>query len=453
MTGDWRAQLDAVVRPALARSAAIDEIVIEAGAVARAGGLHRRVFGSAPALLIADNNTFAAAGAATEAALQEAGIVVRRHLLPAAPRPKATMELAEALSRVIAESGARPWAVGSGVINDLVKYAAHRLDQAYLCVATAASMDGYASAGSPLSERGFKKTIPCRAPRGILADLTVMAAAPAVMTGWGFGDLAGKVPAGGDWILADALGVEPIDGIAWPMVQDNLDGWLADPSGVVAGAPDAVAGLSIGLILTGLAMEAHGSSRPASGADHQIAHVWEMEGLSQDGEPVSHGACVAVGALTVLGLFDWLLEQDLTRLDVERILARAATLEAKRAAIEAAFPQPAIAERALIETAAKHLEPAAQRARLERIIEIWPALRERLRAHLMTRDEMAGLLARAGAPCRGGDIGVDPAHHRATVLAARFQRSRYTVLDLLDETGLLEPAVEAVFSQPFFQAA
>ncbi len=47
-------------------------------------------------------------------------------------------------------------------------------------------------------------------------------------------------------------------------------------------------------------MEAHGSSRPASGADHQIAHLWEMDDLHHGGERVSHGACVAVGTMTAL---------------------------------------------------------------------------------------------------------------------------------------------------------
>ena len=42
------------------------------------------------------------------------------------------------------------------------------------------------------------------------------------------------------------------------------------------------------------------SSRPACGADHQIAHLWEMDDLQHGGERVSHGACVAVGAMAAL---------------------------------------------------------------------------------------------------------------------------------------------------------
>lgn len=445
MTG-WRDQMTSIVAPAVARSAAIDEIVVESGALAALPGLFARRFPGTSAFLVADENTFAAAGAQAARALEAAGLRVAAHVLPAAPRPKPRRDLGDALARAVPE-GATPLAVGSGVVNDLVKYAAYVRGLPYLCVATAASMDGYSSAGSPLVDQGFKKTIPCAPPRVILADLDVISRAPAAMAGWGYGDLAGKAPAGGDWLVADALGIEPIDDVAWPLVQDNLASWLSQPEAVAAGDPDATAALFMGLTVSGLAMEAHGSSRPASGADHQIAHVWEMEDLQHGGERVSHGACVAIGALDALALFDWLIAQDLAGLDAERIVAAAPSLAAKRAEIARAFPEAAIAERAVAETAAKHLDPAAHRARLEAIRAAWPDLRARLRERLPRMPEMRQRLAAAGAPTSAAAIGVDPARHRATIRASRLIRSRYTILDLLDETGLLEPALDAILPE------
>ena len=329
------------------------------------------------------------------------------------------------------------------MVNDLVKHAAFSLGRDYLCVATAASMDGYTSAGAPLSEKGFKKTIPCRPARALVADLDVIAAAPAEMTGWGYGDLAGKVPAGGDWIIADALGIEAIDDVAWPMVQDGLEGWLSQPDRIAAGDRDAVEGLFLGLTLVGLAMEAHGSSRPASGADHQIAHLWEMDDLHCGGERVSHGACVAVGTMAALRMYDWLLGQDLTTLDPARRAADAPSLAEKEAEIRDRFGPGEIADRAIIETRAKHVEGAALQARLTTLRSSWPDLSARLRARLWTADRMAQHLARAGAPVQAADIGVDPAYLYRTILKARFLRSRYTVLDLLDEVGLLDQAAVA----------
>ena len=446
---DWRRQLQAIVAPALDRSTNIDAIRIDRGVLGETPALFARHFGERAAFVVADGNTWAAAGEAVAAAFVDAGHPLAHHVLDARPRPKPTVELGDALAARIGATDAIPVVVGSGVLNDLVKYAAYKLDRPYLCVATAASMDGYASGGAPLAEAGFKKTIPCRPARVVVGDLDVIAGAPAEMTGWGFGDLAGKMPAGGDWLIADALGVEPLDDVAWPLVQDNLRTWLATPAAVAAGEPGAVAALFAGLTISGLAMEFHGSSRPASGADHQIAHLWEMEGLTVAGEPAAHGACVAVGCHTTLALFDWLVRQDLAALDVEAVVARAPGLAAKHAEVDRLFP-PALADRAKAETTAKHLDAAAHRARLEAVRAAWPQLRDRLGAHLMGADEMAELLRAAGAPMRARELGVRPAHHRRTVAASRFIRSRYTVLDLLDECGLLETALAAVFRRPEF---
>lgn len=425
---------------AVARSKAVGEIRVGRDVLSSAGDMVRRHFEGDRAVVVADENTFAAAGEPLVAALEGAGLSVDRHVLPGTPRPKPTTELGDAIAADLGD--AIPIALGSGVLNDVTKYAAFQTDRRYMCVPTAASMDGYTSAGAPLSSQGFKKTIPTRAPLAILADLDIVAAAPARMSGWGYGDMAGKVPAGGDWIIADALGVEAIDDVAWPLVQGNLPGWLASPEAVKRGEASAIEDLFAGLNLSGLAMEFHGSSRPASGADHQIAHMWEMENLEQDGERVSHGACVSVGAITALRLFDFLIEQNLAALDAERVVECAKSFDEKREEIRTRL-EGTLSERAEAETEAKHLAPDAHRERLAAVATAWPALKDRLASHLLRAPDMAQKLAAAGAPVRSEDIGVDRARLRRTVLAARFIRSRYTVLDLLEECGLLERALDA----------
>lgn len=430
-----------LIARAVARSANVAEVRIGRAVLSDAAAVYGRHF-AGPACLMADDRGWAAAGPQVEAALNAAGIATRRHVIAATPRPKPTVELADALASVL-RAGETPVAIGSGVMNDVVKHAAFGRGIAYMCVATAASMDGYTSAGAPLSEKGFKKTIPCRPARVLLADLDVIAAAPRDMTGWGYGDLAGKVPAGGDWIIADALGIEAIDDVAWPMVQGGLDGWLSQPERIAAGDPAAVEGLFLGLTLVGLAMEAHGSSRPASGADHQIAHLWEMDDLHHGGERVSHGACVAVGTMAALRVYDWLLARDLTAVDPIRRAADAPDMATKERQIRTAFGAGEIADRAIAETAAKHVDGVALHDRLAELRAHWPGLRDRLRARLWPAARMADHLARAGAPVEAADIGVDAEYLYATVLKARFLRSRYTVLDLLDECGLLEQAAAA----------
>ena len=433
---------DALIRQAVARSANVAEVCIGRGVLATAAAVYSRHF-TGPACLMADERGWSAAGPAIESAFVAAGISCRRHVIAAQPRPKPTVDLADAL-RAALRPGETPVAIGSGVMNDVVKYAAFAAGIAYMCVATAASMDGYTSAGAPLSEKGFKKTIPCRPARVLLADLDVIATAPPAMTGWGYGDLAGKVPAGGDWMIADALGIEAIDDVAWPMVQDGLGDWLSQPDRIAAGQRDAVEGLFLGLTLVGLAMEAHGSSRPASGADHQIAHLWEMDNLHHNGERVSHGACVAVGTMAALRMYDWLLSRDPLTIDPAR--RSGLSMAAKQAEILRLFGPGEIADRALIETQVKHVEGTAMAARLTRVAAVWPVLAPRLRARLWTADRMAAHLSRAGAPVTGADIGVDAGYLYQSILKARFLRSRYTVLDLLDDCGLLEQAAHAALA-------
>jgi len=441
--------------PAVRRSKLIDSLIVGEDCLGEAGELFRGRFGDAPCLIVADENTYSVAGERVRAAIAAAsGKEPDIHVMPSRPRlaPDRARgdEIAAAIERMQREAGGAfpvPVAVGSGVINDLTRYAAFQAGTMFMSVPTAASMDGYTSAGAPLADNGFKITIQCAPPRIILADLDIIAAAPAAMSGWGLGDLAGKMPAGGDWLVSDALGIEPLDDVAWPLVQDNLREWLADPEGVRRGDRAAIADLFVGLAVSGVAMELYGSSRPASGADHQIAHIWEMENLSHNGEKVSHGACVAIGALTMLALFDWVVAQDLSRLDYAEVARRAPDWQGVENAVRIDFGNSNVAERAIGEMRDKWVSVETLAARLHRLKEEWSSLQRRLQSHLMRENEMRSVLSAAGAPVTVREIGLTPERHRATVLKARWIRKRYTLLDMLADAGMLERAVAECFTE------
>lgn len=448
----WQAQLQATIDSVVRRSNAIKALVIGSGVLDQIPQLLNIQLNTRKVVLIADEKGFEAAGRQVEAILARERITVTRHIYPGEPRLKASVENATALIEAMRRSGGLGLAVGSGVITDLTKYAAFQQGLPFFCVATAASMDGYASAGAPLSDQGFKHTIPCAPPRVIVADLDILAKAPAEMTGWGYGDVAGKLPAGADWIVADALEIEAIDDTAWPLVQNSLRDWLRAPAALAAGDPRAMASLFAGLVVSGLAMEFYGSSRPASGADHQIAHLWEMEGLSFEGVPVSHGTCVALGALTILSLYGWLLTQDLSGIDARAVLAKRASLASEETEIRRRFGTGNIAQRSVLETRAKYPSDDVLLARLGRLKTAWPALRERLTDFLMPTHELRSMLAQAGVVTDPLQIGISRAHHKDSVLAARFIRQRYTVLDLLNDAGLLNTAVGSCFGPGGFWA-
>jgi len=438
-------EIEAALATAIARSDNIAAIDVVRNVSGLAGPLCRRYFDGDKVLVFADEAGFSAAGSAIIASLRSAGLQVGLHVLPVNPPAKPSVALGDDFAARL-EDGTVPVALGSGVINDLVKYAAFQKNTRYFCIATAASMDGYCSGGAPLSDKGFKITIPCRPPKAILADLDVIAAAPPHMTACGYGDLAGKVPAGGDWLIADALGIEPLDDIAWPLVQDNLPEFLADPASLAQGDTEGAARLLAGLNISGLAMEFHGSSRPASGAEHQIAHMWEMEALTFGSLPVAHGACVAVGTTTILALFDWLIGQDLSKLDISAIVGRRVSWPQMQAEIRRRVAITVVADRAIREMASKYLSGEALEKRLLDIRAAWPSLQRRLTDHVMRNKDMVQNLAAAGSVSNAADIGFGAGRLRATVHASRFIRDRYTILDFLAETGLLEDAVTTALS-------
>ncbi len=439
-------QPNEIIHSAVAQSQQIDAIVIDHDALRQVPGLLRKHFKTSNVFLIADENTMAAAGSDLKEELTACGVSSAVHIFPASPCLKGKVENADTFLARLQAHGGVPVSVGSGVINDLVKYAAFQIGQPYLAIATAASMDGYASAGSPLTQKGFKHTIPCAPPRVIVADLNVISNAPKAMSGWGYGDLAGKIPAGADWLIADALGIEKTDTVAWPMVQDNLRTWLSNPAGVVSGDAATSSDLFTGLVMAGIAMELHGGSRPASGAEHQSAHLWEMDAIECDGRPVSHGACVALGTLTILSLYEWLLTQDFRDLDAHRVVRHRRRLDDLTAEIRRRFNSPDIAEKTLQETRAKYIEDDRLHERIERIKRVWPSLHQRLTDYLIPFDEMKSMLVTAGIVTDPAAVGIDRVYHRKTLIASRLIRRRYTILDFLEETGRFDEAIDHVFS-------
>jgi len=410
-----------------------------------------RAAGDRPPLIVADPNTMEAAGRDALALLSQAGLSPSAPIvLEVAPRVKPHASIARDIAGVIREREALPVAVGSGVINDLTKYAAELAGTPYGCVATAASMDGYAASGAALLDDGFKRTLGCAPPVSIVADLNVIARAPGGMAGWGYGDLAGKIVAGADWKLADFLGEEPISSEPFALVQDNVRGWLSRPGEVGRGDPAALGDLVNGLLVSGFAMQAHGNSRPASGAEHLISHVWEMERLTHQGEPAAHGACVGIGTVAILALYEWFLSQDIDEAAIAQAKGAASSPEQIEAEIRSAFREPHIADSARTEMRAK-LEQAARRdERLATLAANWPALRDELRRFCIPPDQMESWLRQAGAPAHPADLGVSLATLAAEYRRARLIRRRFTILDLLDDLGWLDRGVAALMADDGF---
>ena len=78
----------------------------------------------------------------------------------------------------------------------------------YIIVATAPSMDGYASDGAAMITGGMKVTYKAGLPRAIIADTEVLCNAPTDMLKAGYGDIIGKFSALNDWKLSRCVNGE-----------------------------------------------------------------------------------------------------------------------------------------------------------------------------------------------------------------------------------------------------
>src|SRR3954464_10051921 len=207
-----------------------------------------------------------------------------------------------------------------------------------MVVAPAASMEGYTAYGASITANGSKQTFDCPAPRAVLADLEIIQQAPPALNASGYADLLAKIPAGADWIVADAIGVEPIDSDVWNTVQQHLHAWVDAPDAIARGEPAASPGLPCGLMMTGFAMQAAKSSRPASGAEHQFSHLWDMQHHVHQGRTPLHGFKAGIATLAVPRLCEAVLELPLDSLDVEACRAAWRDWAEVEADLPALFP-------------------------------------------------------------------------------------------------------------------
>jgi len=181
--------------------------------------------------------------------------------------------------------------IGGGRTLDVAKYAAMRLGLPMVAVATNLAHDGIASPISSLQHEGGKGSFGVVPPVAVVVDLDFVRDSPPRMVLSGVGDLVSNLTAVEDWRLAFRERGEAVDGLAVTFARTAAEAVLHRADGVESDG--FLTALAEGLVLSGMAMTAAGSSRPASGADHEIMHAIDMlfPGTA------NHGELAGVGAL------------------------------------------------------------------------------------------------------------------------------------------------------------
>ena len=279
----------------------IQFVAIEKGAISHLTRLTERY---QSVLLVADENTFAAAGDKTVAALGEklSKQVIFSGKTILIPNEEAVNAVNAKLDGIDLIVG-----IGSGVIQDLCKYVAHTNNLPYFVVATAPSMDGYTSTGAAMIMGGMKVTYAAKVPNAIVADTEVLKNAPMDMIQAGYGDIVGKYSALNDWLLSNAVNGEYLCKEIYDLTMDMVEKTLSLADGLVNRDEESVRVLMEALIVVGIAMSFAGSSRPASGSEHHLSHYFEITGIVRNEEYFPHGIDVAYSTVITAALREYIL--------------------------------------------------------------------------------------------------------------------------------------------------
>jgi glycerol-1-phosphate dehydrogenase [NAD(P)+] len=187
--------------------------------------------------------------------------------------------------------------VGGGRVIDTAKLAAARTGIEFVSVPTAISHDGISSpVASLLHPESGRRSYAATMPAGIIVDTGTANSAPARMIRAGIGDLASNLTAALDWRLADRGGHDHYDAFS-AMIAESAARPALDLEEIES--PGSKEWIAKGLLLSGLAMAAAGTSRPCSGAEHLISHSLDAmlgERAALHGEQVALGCLVSATA-------------------------------------------------------------------------------------------------------------------------------------------------------------
>lgn len=189
-------------------------------------------------------------------------------------------------------------AIGSGTINDIVKYASFLAGKPYAVLATAPSMNGYLSATASLIDGGKKESLKAHLPVALFADTRILADAPLRLIQAGFGDSICRATAQADWLLAHLVKQTQYDALPFLLQSDVEQRFTANAAVLKGRSPQVIADLMEWLLLAGLGMTYCGGSYPASQGEHAIIHAMEML-HPQFTDSYYHGEMIAVATLTM----------------------------------------------------------------------------------------------------------------------------------------------------------
>lgn len=397
-----------------------------------AGLGHRHPF------VVCDSNTYAVAGERVLALLEASGMAYSRFVFPPSGTKIEPDERAVgALTMAFDPRCDVVLAVGSGVINDCCRVLGHATGLPFIVVATAPSMDGYASSSSSMLQNSIKVSLPGRCPEAIIADIDIIKEAPTRMLWAGLGDMLAKYIALCEWRIAHTVTGEFYCEEIAQLVRHALKKCVDQADMLMSRNAQAVASVMEGLVLSGVAMSFAGASRPASGIEHYFSHLWEMFDLQRHLPSDLHGVQVGVGTALSLGLYAW-LRQETPDIGTAR-QAYAGFSQAQWAQRMCEIFGSAAASIIDNEQAVYHKNsPSRAQAHIDTIVAQWPAILRIMEEELPDCAMIVSLMESVGMPVRPAELNVSPQDVRNALIGSREIRDKYILSSLLWDMGLLD---------------
>ena len=385
--------------------------------------------------VLCDANTYQAAGEKVCALLTEAGVEHVLYILPGERPAPAEWEVGSVIMHYDPRCDMF-LAVGSGVINDICKVAAHAIGVPSAVVGTAPSMDGYASDSSSMEVNHVKVSLYNHGPVGILLDTEILAQAPMRMLWAGLGDMVAKYVAICEWRISHLVtGEYYCENIA-QLMRTALKKIVDAAEGIPVRDPDAIGAVAEGLVLAGIAMAYATISRPASGLEHYFSHMWEMMALERGLPYDLHGIQVGVGTVTTMALYE----------KIRTIVPDRVKAEAHMAAYDRKMWEEQVrrifgktAEEIIrIEDKVHKNDPARHAKRLDNLLAHWEEILRIIDEELPAYDELYAKLAATGMPMTPKDIDVPVEDVVNAFVGARDIRDKYLSCSFLWDLGLTE---------------
>lgn len=390
--------------------------------------------------LLADQNTYAAAGKTVEE-LIKGSVKVARCIFEEDTLEPNEHSVGRAVMYYEADCDV-VIGVGSGVINDIGKIVANVAGKPYIIAGTAPSMDGYASATSSMTRDGLKISLNSKCADVIIGDLDVLCQAPAKMMASGLGDMLAKYVSICEWRIASLITGEYFCEDIAQLVREALKKCTDNAGGLLKRDKEAVKAVFEGLVIGGVAMAYAGVSRPASGVEHYFSHVWDMRGV-EFGTPVDfHGIQCAAATYHAIKLYE-IVKNQTPNYEKAAAYVSAFDQEAWEQTLRQFLGKGAEAMIALEKKEGKYRKDTHP-ARFQKIAENWDAILQIIVEELPSSEEMANLLNIIGISTDLSTFGVDAECARTTFMATKDIRDKYVLSRLAWDLGILEELAKQI---------